>query len=566
MPVTCDISEPAISSKQLQAEAPWRKSAGGILWRLVLLIFLFSSEITLSGLWFNRNILIRQAGLTGFIGHRAGAALHVAVAFVALFLTLRLLKDTSPIFGVGTGRAKSLHSMKVRVSLSFLVAHFFTLGICYALAYCLLHAGILGLEADLVAVAWLAAGIISVLLAGCAVIPISVWVDLTRGAGWLWLISLVATLASVLFGRLVSGLWQLMAGSILPVAGLILRPFLPNLSVNLSTLTIGTPSFSVIVLSGCSGLEGIGLILVFVAVWLWLYRQEYCFPRALILFPIGAFASWLGNCMRIAALVLIGNAGAPAVSVEGFHSQAGWFAFNGIAIGLAIATRRVAWLKRSDGIDSSSRMTSNPSLPWLLPFLAILLAGMIAQAAGIGFEVLYPLRFLAAAAVLWYFRSTYKTMDWSVSWFSPLLGAVVFFLWIGLNRPGSGRSGEIQAGLASLPQIASLAWLTFRTAAAVITVPICEELAFRGFLIRRLLRSDFDSLNIRAYTWPTVLISSVLFGILHGNQWIAGTIAGLAYSGALLWRGRIGDAIIAHATTNALIVASVLVGGHWELW
>jgi hypothetical protein len=34
----------------------------------------------------------------------------------------------------------------------------------------------------------------------------------------------------------------------------------------------------------------------------------------------------------------------------------------------------------------------------------------------------------------------------------------------------------------------------------------------------------------------------------------------------MLRRGRIGQAVVAHATTNALIAAWVLVRGDWYLW
>jgi len=63
-----------------------------------------------------------------------------------------------------------------------------------------------------------------------------------------------------------------------------------------------------------------------------------------------------------------------------------------------------------------------------------------------------------------------------------------------------------------------------------------------------------------------VLISSVAFGLLHGGRWLAGTIAGVLYAAALRWRGRIGDAVAAHAVTNALLAAWVLISGHWGLW
>jgi membrane protease YdiL (CAAX protease family) len=47
---------------------------------------------------------------------------------------------------------------------------------------------------------------------------------------------------------------------------------------------------------------------------------------------------------------------------------------------------------------------------------------------------------------------------------------------------------------------------------------------------------------------------------------LAGTLAGLIYAVAFLRRGRIGDAVMAHATTNALLAVYVLLGGKWDLW
>jgi CAAX prenyl protease-like protein len=97
-------------------------------------------------------------------------------------------------------------------------------------------------------------------------------------------------------------------------------------------------------------------------------------------------------------------------------------------------------------------------------------------------------------------------------------------------------------------------------------VPIAEELAFRGFLLRRLASSDFESVGWRTFSWAPFLISSAAFGILHGDHWLAGTIAGALFALAQFRRGRIGDAIAAHAVANALLAAWVLLAGAWQLW
>ena len=74
-----------------------------------------------------------------------------------------------------------------------------------------------------------------------------------------------------------------------------------------------------------------------------------------------------------------------------------------------------------------------------------------------------------------------------------------------------------------------------------------------------------DDLSTARFTWPSFLVSSVLFGAPHG-RWLAGTIAGMFYAWALYRWGRVDDAILARAITNALLAADVLILGHWELW
>ena len=69
--------------------------------------------------------------------------------------------------------------------------------------------------------------------------------------------------------------------------------------------------------SACSGYEGIGLILAFTAGWLWFFRREWRFPRALLLIPLGIAAIWVFNAVRVAGLVLIGVAGAPGIALQG---------------------------------------------------------------------------------------------------------------------------------------------------------------------------------------------------------------------------------------------------------
>ena len=80
------------------------------------------------------------------------------------------------------------------------------------------------------------------------------------------------------------------------------------------------------------------------------------------------------------------------------------------------------------------------------------------------------------------------------------------------------------------------------------------------------LPTGVERLPIGLFTWSSFAISSVLFGMLHGGFWLAGTIAGMSFALALYQRRALGDAVLAHATTNGLIAVYVLATGRWSVW
>jgi CAAX prenyl protease-like protein len=267
----------------------------------------------------------------------------------------------------------------------------------------------------------------------------------------------------------------------------------------------------------------------------------------------------------------------------GFHSQAGRIAFTAVALTFSMATRKLSCLQRGPastpkdptiaGTPTANETAESPAVAaYLVPFLAILAASFISKSASGYFEWLYPLRFIAAAVALWYFRSEYRKLDWRFGWITPATGAAIFLAWIVPGRivpalwTHEHLAGPLGSALAALSPSMRVAWIASRVAAAVVTVPIAEELAFRGFLARRLISRNFDEVPFRSLTWRSVCLSSVVSGVMHGSHWFVGILAGLAYAAVLKWRGRIGDAIIAHATSNLLLAVWVLLRGEWGLW
>jgi CAAX prenyl protease-like protein len=208
---------------------------------------------------------------------------------------------------------------------------------------------------------------------------------------------------------------------------------------------------------------------------------------------------------------------------------------------------------------------SNPSAAFLVPFLAVLATSMITGTFASSFDRFYGIRVLTGAVALWYFRREFLGLISGFSWVGIATGVVAFGLWVALEPASTGSGQALASAVGSLPKGQAWAWIALRVIGSVAIVPVVEELAFRGFLTRRLSSVDFQSIPIGRLDWSTLLISSAAFGLLHG-RWLAGLLVGVLYGLALCRKGKLGDAIVAHAVTNALIAVTVLATGDWTMW
>jgi exosortase E/protease (VPEID-CTERM system) len=369
-------------------------------------------------------------------------------------------------------------------------------------------------------------------------------------------------------GQRTMGLWLPLRDWTLSTVHALLTALFGDAFCDPEAALVGTSRFWVQIAWYCSGYEGIGLIWVFLLFFLWYYRHDLRFPRAWLLVPLGTVVMWLANALRITALIALGTAGYPHIAMAGFHSQAGWLAFNAVALGLLATIRSSRFFVTSEALAATSR-GSWTSLPYLAPLFVTFAVTMLTGAFSQHFDWLYPVRVLAVAATLWWFRRDYAAMSWNCSWFAVAVGAGMFGLWMALEfRLGNPAADSplAQARAEGLAPAWAAAWVAFRILGTLVTVPVAEELAFRGYLTRRLIDPDFQSVPLGRFSWFSFLVSSVVFGALHGQRWLAGTLAGLVYALTLYRRGRLADSVWAHATTNAFIALYVLVSGNGGLW
>jgi exosortase E/protease (VPEID-CTERM system) len=454
------------------------------------------------------------------------------------------------------------------VSRPALIAHLSTLAVFSAASLTLFTSRISPGAAGWLAIACVAAGLVTIGCGALVFVPFGSWTTLFKPAPLTPVYGFSMAGAVVLLTSLSRWVWKPWMQLTFSAVHYSLLLFKGGLRLDAATFTIGTSHFQVTIARSCSGFEGMALMLVFGSAWLWLFRREFRFPQALLLVPVGMSAMWVLNVARITALILIGDAGATAVALGGFHSQAGWIAFLCTALAFCATCQSVPWIAASGRpLRSPSSAQVEPTKAYLMPFLAILAAGMLSAAATGTFEWGYGLRVLAAAAALWLYRASYSNLRWTAGWEAPALGCVVFVLWLAAEHwltPNSAPSQRATA-LAAAPWV-RYGWLLLRVTGAVITVPLAEELAFRGYALRRLVSPDFTNVDLRNFTFIPCALSSLFFGILHGRRWIVGTIAGLLFALILRRRGSIGDAVMAHATANALLAVWVLSTGSWNLW
>lgn len=217
----------------------------------------------------------------------------------------------------------------------------------------------------------------------------------------------------------------------------------------------------------------------------------------------------------------------------------------------------------------------HPAMPYAAPFAVFILFLAVEKYLPFGPDVAYPLRVMVVSAVLFTVSRSLLRFRLTAPWTSLLLGIGVFVIWVApdflwpqyrdhwlfsnslLGKPVSQVPEDLRT---------NLVFLVFRSAGCFLLVPVIEELFWRGFLARWLIRPDFQALPLGAYTAFAFWAGSILFALEHGPFWEVGLAAGLLYNAWMIRTKSLGDCILAHAVTNLCLTGYVLAAGQWRYW
>lgn len=325
---------------------------------------------------------------------------------------------------------------------------------------------------------------------------------------------------------------------------------------------IGADGFVISVAPVCSGIEGTALVTIFVTLYLWLFRAELRFPRALLLYPLGIAASAALNVVRIAALLILGIEGQPDLAVGGFHSHAGWVMFTAVALGIIAVARRVAWFNRAPAIAAVPQqplppLRQDPVAARILPFAVFMLTAVVVPAISENPAMFYPLRVILLAGAVALVWPALRRIAWRISPLAWAAGAAIGAMWVAIPVPSSEAPppyGALAGGMVGL-------WFVFRGIGTVVLVPLVEELFFRDYLETRLRGAAVDAPAPLWRSAVAIAITAALFAALH-DRWAEAFVAGVVFSLAARRNGRIADAIAAHAAANLIVFAVAVATGN----
>lgn len=181
----------------------------------------------------------------------------------------------------------------------------------------------------------------------------------------------------------------------------------------------------------------------------------------------------------------------------------------------------------------------------------------------------FPLQAIACGILLVRF---WKSYDWGRGWgvlAGTVVGIAVLALWVspqwllGFPARTEGFNPDV---FASEP---GLWWVTvaLRFFRLVIIVPLVEEIFWRGFLLRYLIKEDFASVPLGTFSWFSFGGVVLMFGLAHwGADFVPALITGAAYNLVLIRTKSLRACVIAHAVTNLGLGIYIMQSRQWGFW
>jgi uncharacterized protein len=159
-----------------------------------------------------------------------------------------------------------------------------------------------------------------------------------------------------------------------------------------------------------------------------------------------------------------------------------------------------------------NRIVASPVLVRIIPFVIFAALTLLQGRLGTASQYwVYTTKTVLGAWMIWVVWPHIREMRWRVSWEAVMVGVLVFAAWVGLDGHYpllAAREGAFNPiGAYGSGSAAAFFFLGVRILGSSLVVPPLEEVFYRSFLYRYLVKSDFLQVPLSYFNRSAFLIA-----------------------------------------------------------
>jgi CAAX protease family protein len=187
---------------------------------------------------------------------------------------------------------------------------------------------------------------------------------------------------------------------------------------------------------------------------------------------------------------------------------------------------------------------------------------------------IHPLQIIVCAAVLAHYWQHYEWRPPKRVFFTVAIGIVAFVLWVSplaylVERffLKAERMPGFDPGFFGTEGLAYFLNVGCRFVRLVVIVPLVEEIFWRGFLLRWLIRDEFMTVPFGSYQRTSFLVVMILFMVEHAPaDYPAALLTGALFNFVAIHTRSLSSCVLVHAVTNLLLGLYILRTGQTGFW
>ncbi len=182
---------------------------------------------------------------------------------------------------------------------------------------------------------------------------------------------------------------------------------------------------------------------------------------------------------------------------------------------------------------------------------------------------IFPLQTVICAVLLAFYRQDYSDWRRPLWWVGVPIGIIALAIWLAphevFGTPARTEGFDPFFFGAEGPGTAFTIFMRFTR--LVIIVPLVEEIFWRGFLLRYLIREDFQSIPFGEWNVKSFFGVATLFMLVHGMaDWPTAFIFSVIVNFVAVRTRSLAACVVTHAVTNAGLGAYVMATRQWGYW